>query len=206
MLQIADCLIEPTGRNGHWSGDDGSDGTSRPGYDGGFRHGGRRRTGRWPANVLLDGAAAEALDTQGGERQSGSGPQSRTAPKHGSRVYSGRFAGQRITERAENGNTGQASRFFYCQKANNEDRSLCADRSDAGPNEHPCVKPTDLMRWLVRLTTRKQQTVLDPFTGSGSTGVAALMEGRSFLGIEKNPRDAQTARRRLGGRDGRKRP
>ena len=200
MLQIGDCLIEGTDGNGHWSGDDGSDRGSRPGYDGGFRHGGRRRHGRWPANVLLDSSAAEALDAQAGERRSGAGPQSRRAPKHGSRVYRGLFRGDRMSKPPETGSAGRASRFFYCQKATDEDRSLCADGSDAGPNKHPCVKPTGLMRWLVRLTTRKEQTILDPFTGSGTTGVASLMEGRSFIGIEKNQRDAQTARRRLSGR------
>jgi len=51
-------------------------------------------------------------------------------------------------------------------------------------NFHPTVKPTDLMRYLVKLVTPPNGTVLDPFTGSGSTGKAAILEGFRFVGIE----------------------
>jgi site-specific DNA-methyltransferase (adenine-specific) len=51
-------------------------------------------------------------------------------------------------------------------------------------NFHPTVKPTDLMRYLVKLVTPPGGTVLDPFTGSGSTGKAAILEGFDFIGIE----------------------
>lgn len=63
----------------------------------------------------------------------------------------------------------------------------CPDRTFVNPpkqNFHPTVKPTALMRYLVRLVTPEGGTVLDPFTGSGSTGKAALLEGKEFLGIE----------------------
>ena len=200
MLQIGDCLIEGTAGRGHWSADDDTDGTSRPGYDGGWKRGGQRRRGRWPANVLLDESAAKALDAQAGRLRSGGEPHRRKSAKHRGRVYSGRFRGNAISRAPEGAEHGEASRFFYCQKATEEDRQRCADGSDGGPNENPCVKPTSLMRWLVRLTSREGQTVLDPFTGSGTTGVAALVEGRSFLGIERNARDARTARRRLAGK------
>jgi len=53
-------------------------------------------------------------------------------------------------------------------------------------NSHPTVKPIELMRWLVRLVTPEGGTVLDPFTGSGTTGIAAVLEGRDFLGAEMN--------------------
>jgi DNA modification methylase len=52
-------------------------------------------------------------------------------------------------------------------------------------NIHPTVKPIALMRWLVALVTPPGGIVLDPFTGSGSTGIAAMLEGRTFLGIER---------------------
>ena len=51
-------------------------------------------------------------------------------------------------------------------------------------NNHPTVKPTDLMRYLCKLVTPPNGTVLDPFTGSGSTGRGAVLEGFNFIGIE----------------------
>ena len=63
-------------------------------------------------------------------------------------------------------------------------------------NRHPTVKPTELMRWLVRLVTPPSGRVLDPFAGSGSTGKAARIEGVGFTGIEKDPAYADIARRR----------
>ncbi len=68
------------------------------------------------------------------------------------------------------------ARYFYCAKASKKDR-------DEG-NEHPTVKPTELMRYLCRLVTPKGGVVLDPFMGSGSTGKAAVMSGFKFVGIE----------------------
>lgn len=54
-------------------------------------------------------------------------------------------------------------------------------------NHHPTVKPVALMRWLIRLVTKPGDVVLDPFCGSATTGVAALLEGRRFIGIERAP-------------------
>ena len=128
-------------------------------------------TGRWPANVILDEYSAEILDEQSG-----------------------------------------ASRFFYCAKASKRDRNEGLDelgdttagnmvdreegsagmnspragagRTSGAKNFHPTVKPTQLMRYLVKLVTPPNGTVLDPFTGSGSTGKAAILEGFSFIGCE----------------------
>lgn len=72
--------------------------------------------------------------------------------------------------------TGGASRFFYTSKA--------TDRQDY--NDHPTLKPTDLIEWLIRLVTRPGQTVLDCFAGSGTTGVAAIQSGREFILIEQD--------------------
>jgi site-specific DNA-methyltransferase (adenine-specific) len=74
------------------------------------------------------------------------------------------------------------------------------ERSTAGPisNNHPTVKPIDLMRWLVRLITPRGALVLDPFAGSGTTGVAAHFEGCDYLLIEQEPEAADIARARLG--------
>jgi site-specific DNA-methyltransferase (adenine-specific) len=100
-----------------------------------------------------------------------------------------------------------AARFFYCAKASKKDRNEGLDgfaekrpdeRTKTGmgtfdekgvakqANHHPTVKPTDLMRYLCRLITPPNGTVLDPFTGSGSTGKAAVLEGFSFIGVEQS--------------------
>jgi hypothetical protein len=76
------------------------------------------------------------------------------------------------------GDSGGASRFFYTAKASSGERHY------AGRNGHPTVKPVDLMRWLCRLVTPPGGLILDPFCGSGSTGVAALAEGFRFLGCQ----------------------
>lgn len=82
-----------------------------------------------------------------------------------------------------------ASRLIYCAKASK------ADRGEG--NNHPTVKPTDLMRYLCRLVTPPGGLVLDPFTGSGSTGKAALLEGFRFIGFELSAEYAEIARRRM---------
>ncbi len=70
-------------------------------------------------------------------------------------------------------------------------------RAERLGNDHPTVKPVELLRHLIRLTTRKGAVVLDPFVGSGSTAVAALLEGRSFIGFEIHERYAEIARARI---------
>jgi len=70
------------------------------------------------------------------------------------------------------------SRFFYCPKISKKERGE--------KNKHPTVKPQELMKYLVRLVTPKGGTVLDPFMGSGSTGMAAKDLGFDFIGIEKS--------------------
>lgn len=84
-----------------------------------------------------------------------------------------------------------AARFFYCAKASKDDRGE--------GNIHPTVKPSDLMRYLVRLVTPPGGTVLDPFTGSGSTGVAAVSQGFKFIGFESDIEHgyAEIAQRRI---------
>ena len=86
---------------------------------------------------------------------------------------------------------GEAARFFYCAKASKADRGSF--------NDHPTVKPTDLMRYLCRLVTPPGGLVLDPFMGSGSTGKAAVQEGFRFVGIEKDAHSIDIARRRIFG-------
>ena len=90
--------------------------------------------------------------------------------------------------------SGGASRFLYCAKSSRAERSGSGDIT----NNHPTVKPLDLMRWLCRLTeTPTKGTVLDPFMGSGTTGVAAVLEGRPFIGIELEEDSFWTAVERI---------
>ena len=83
-----------------------------------------------------------------------------------------------------------ADRFFYCAKASK------ADRGDG--NDHPTVKPNALMRWLVRLVCPQGGIVLDPFMGSGSTGVACMQEGMEFVGIDMDEHYCEIAEKRIG--------
>ena len=76
----------------------------------------------------------------------------------------------------ESNGQGSAARFFYCAKTSKKDRGT--------DNKHPTVKPTELMKYLCRLVTPPNGTVLDPFMGSGSTGKACMLEGFNFIGIE----------------------
>jgi site-specific DNA-methyltransferase (adenine-specific) len=104
------------------------------------------------------------------------------------------------------GHSGSAARFFYCAKASGADRgNLPAEElplfDESVPefrNTHPTVKPVELMRYLVRLTkTPTGGTVLDPFAGSGSTGVACKAEGRPCILIEIEERYCEIAAERL---------
>lgn len=81
--------------------------------------------------------------------------------------------------------------FFYCPKASTK------ERNGAGRNNHPTVKPQALMSWLVTLITPPGGVVLDPFTGSGSTGVACAKGGYGFIGIEKEAEYFEIAKRRI---------
>jgi site-specific DNA-methyltransferase (adenine-specific) len=64
-------------------------------------------------------------------------------------------------------------------------------------NHHPTVKPIALMRWLVRLVTPPDGLILDPFLGSGTTGIAAVLEGFHVIGIEQDSEYLDIARRRI---------
>jgi DNA modification methylase len=76
--------------------------------------------------------------------------------------------------------------------------SLCQIyANDANQWDHPCAKPLAMMLWLVKKTTLPGWTVLDPFMGVGTTGVACMMLGRNFVGIEIDPRYCAIARRRI---------
>jgi site-specific DNA-methyltransferase (adenine-specific) len=110
---------------------------------------------------------------------------------------------------------GEAARFFYTPKACKEDRddgcemmeempSRCMENPDTRgrpiptkSNIHPTVKPTDLMRYLCRMVTPPGGIVLDPFTGSGSTGRGAVLEGFRFIGCEMDADYIEIAKARI---------
>jgi site-specific DNA-methyltransferase (adenine-specific) len=165
-------------------------------------------TGRWPANVIFDEVTAGLLDEQSGVQKDGVAVKRNAIPgsMKANTVYNGGWGN--LTEDVTFGGSGGASRFFYVAKASKRDRNegleeleaqRHADRVvDDGPggenprnrtntakqNFHPTVKPTQLMRYLIKLITPPGGTVLDPFTGSGSTGKAALLDGFQFVGVE----------------------
>ena len=141
--------------------------------------------GRFPANLAHDGSDdVLALFPDTGKSSGGGGVK---APgKNG--IY-GTYNGHEYPQQLGLGDSGNAARFFYCAKANKKDRGE--------GNDHPTVKPTALMEWLVRLVTPQGGVVLDPFMGSGSTGVAAKREGMGFIGIERDEHYFEIASRRL---------
>lgn len=140
--------------------------------------------GRFPANLVLDEEAAQALDEQSGVLP----PRGNVNPS--SHADKGMF-GNGI-ERRNDGfsrDRGGASRFFYVAKASKSDKGC--------DNTHPTVKSTALMSYLIKLITPPNGVVLDPFMGSGSTGVAAVKGGFGFLGIEKESEYVEIAEKRL---------
>jgi site-specific DNA-methyltransferase (adenine-specific) len=184
----------------------------------GYKHEGKQypphALGRWPANVILDEHAAEALDAQSGHSVS------KATPRHNGEFKS--FSKGKDCAHTTHGHTdsGGASRFFYIAKASRAEREAglegmemrkvesdfrqggMANPRDTGnyahrANHHPTVKPIALMRHLVRLVTPKGGTVLDPFMGSGSTGCAAMLEGMRFVGIDITAEYVDIAERRI---------
>lgn len=104
------------------------------------------------------------------------------------------------------------SRFFYAAKASRAEREVGCEELAARTmalytgksrrprvvrNTHPTVKPIELMRWLVRLACPQGGVVLDPFCGSGSTGAAAMLEHRQFVGIEREASYIPVAQARI---------
>jgi DNA modification methylase len=162
------------------------------------------------------------LDEQTGELTSGAFDCKRSQDGPTRAVYGGFPSGTpALTTSPYQGDRGGASRFYYVAKPSREERDMgCYDlapqqrddsRKEGNPggdnprnrglqprgNFHPTVKPIELMRWLVRLVTPPGGTVLDPFTGSGTTGIACVYEQRPFVGIEREAEYVAIAERRI---------
>jgi site-specific DNA-methyltransferase (adenine-specific) len=208
-IGTGDTLSIGAGKVGYGSGMDGSN----PGK--------QHPQGRWPPNVILDEQSAAMLDQQSGESVSSGGADSIGAFR-GGRVF-GKGRDERWKADPGFGDTGGASRFFYCAKASRSERNAGLEGMEAQSpttyhdetaegaaqrgrkprhntptqNRHPTVKPLALMRWLVRLVTPPGGTVLDPFAGSGTTGIAAKQEGFGYILIDNDPENCAIAKRRV---------
>lgn len=145
-------------------------------------------TGRWPANLCHDGSdeVVEMFPSSG----SGNG---KGAYNYAGREYNNKdtsmFNGDKPQAPSNYNETGSAARFFYSSKATKKDRGE--------GNTHPTVKPVKLMEWLVKMVTPANGKCLDPFMGSGSTGIAAIRTGRKFIGIEMDEGYFQIAKKRI---------
>jgi len=180
--------------------------------------------GRFPANLILSGDAPGMLDEQSGELVSKWGVQKDLS--QGDKSMFGLDVSKGVNSYI--GDKGGASRFFYCPKASKSERNeglegmpkkyndfqressglsqgkhpVTGERSGARcqpkENHHPTVKAQKLMQYLIRMITPPGGKVLDPFAGSGSTGVAAKSLGFEFLGIEADKEYTEIARKRIG--------
>ena len=127
--------------------------------------------GRFPANVMHDGS--EEVVSGFPNTKSTKGNPRTASIKNQTRLNNS----EEVFVNCEYDDEGSAARFFYCPKVSKSERGE--------DNTHPTVKPQELMKYLCRLVTPKDGTVLDPFMGSGSTGMAAKDEGFDFIGIEQ---------------------
>lgn len=176
--------------------------------------------GRWPANFIHDGSdeVVSLFPAKAGAAAPVKGTEQSEVTNGIYGKFNDRLPGQFYSD------SGNAARFFYCAKASKSDRDegvmlamvTAAEMTDREPdtdglnspragagrtsgarNNHPTVKPTALMRWLVRLVTPPGGKVLDPFTGSGSTGKACAIEGFDFIGFEMDPHYCEIAKQRI---------
>jgi DNA modification methylase len=160
--------------------------------------------GRFPANIILDEIAAELLDEQSGISKSSDAKSEYNDDSTKMGFYGSNKREIGYTDK------GGASRFFYQAKVSKAERNMGLDEFDdkkvafratkngssgeaskgmerfesLKKNNHPTVKPVALMTYLCRLITPPNGIVLDPFMGSGSTGISALLEGFRFCGME----------------------
>jgi hypothetical protein len=159
--------------------------------------------GRWPANVTTDGSECVLAALPQTYHASGpaSGPTYSGPSK--SPCMAGPFCGNGDKPPVYYGDLGSVARFYYCAKPTVAERDFglhdasAPDATATRLNTHPTVKPLALMRHLVKLITPANGTVLDMFMGSGTTGMAAVHEGFSFIGIDQNKDYVEMARKRI---------
>jgi site-specific DNA-methyltransferase (adenine-specific) len=141
--------------------------------------------GRWPANVIHDGSDEVLAAFPDSDGQQGDVRGTEPSSPMGGNTF-GRMD-LRVPAKAR-GDSGSAARFFYTAKADSDDRL---------GSKHPTVKPVDLIAYLCRLVTPPGGTVLDPFAGSGTTGMAAMREGFNAILIEREVEYVADIKRRI---------
>ena len=150
---------------------------------------GEEQTELWQCHV---DCPIRMLDEQSGQLKSGTGAVKRRSSKEQEGNTGAAYGAESRPEGTpmiEYGDVGGASRFFYCSKASKSDRGE--------GNNHPTVKNTRLVNWLVKLITKPGGIVLDPFLGSGTTAVVCKREGFSCIGIEQSAEYMTIAKRRV---------
>jgi len=185
-IPVGENELKPTVRGAgvHKTGNERLTGWNRDEYDGTYTP---NEAGRFPANVILDEEAGQMLDEQSGISKPRKG---RTGKRGGTAWHGQKGIGtpDKIG-RWPSDSGGGASRFFYCAKASKKERGE--------GNNHPTVKPIKLIEYLITLITPTNGIVLDPFFGSGTTGIAAVNLGFNYIGIELDERYVEIARRRI---------
>jgi hypothetical protein len=169
--------------------------------------------GRWPANFMHDGSPEVLAGFPNSSANVGTYRRAEGTDRGGVQFSGHPAQGHTVGV----GDAGSAARFFYCAKTSTADREEgCEElaevrrtdgretehhvpnlRTTSARNHHPTVKPTELMRHLVRLVTPPGGLVLDPFMGSGSTGKAAILEGARFVGCDLDPAYLEIAAARI---------
>lgn len=145
------------------------------------------KIGRWPANFIHDGS--EEVTNLFPHTQSGGPAKSRSADD---RFWKGKRQQPNNPETYNGGDSGSAARFFYSAKTSKAERNTGVEN-----NNHPTVKPIKLMEYLIRLVTPPDGIVLDPFAGSGTTGIAAKRLGFQSILIEREQEYVELAEHRI---------
>jgi len=153
--------------------------------------------GRFPANVIHDGSDEVVSmfphSTSGARKSTHKIKGLDTGEQRavfGDDAISGKYNVQPFTDAPAE--EGSAARFFYCPKVSGKERHI-----GTAENNHPTVKPIELMKYLIKLVTPPNGHILDPFNGSGSTGCAAVELGFDYTGIELDPNYVEIATKRI---------
>ena len=217
-INIDGCRVEPTGE----CLDGGRVSTKSEGWDRPWKHdeGARERCkargeeavakaeklGRFPANIIHDGSdeVVSQFPESAGQQGDVKGTEKSRTGDENTNCY-GKYA--RVPAAPKRNDSGSAARFFYCAKASGSDRGnlpaqelpLFGESVPEFRNTHPTVKPTSLMEYLVTLVNMptESMTILDPFSGSGSTGVACKNLGVNAILIEREKEYCEIIKQRL---------
>ena len=218
-LNVDGCRVEVSDGDYDHSGNEGIEDSSS--IYGNYSHSNQsppHPKGRWPANVIHDGS--ESVLAGFPQTKTNKGTLRRKKPKGRAGNIYGAYEQKAAGYICSNGDSGSAARFFYCAKASKSERNVGLNglgekerktygdfegtpehslkKNVKSKNNHPTVKPVALMEYLCRLTmTPTGGVVLDPFMGSGTTGVACAKVGRKFVGCEIDEGYFEIAEKRI---------